>query len=163
MQEDDKLYYFPVPEITLKDLLDWQDPDERSQCHLVRLNAKNDLKSTTHGNIKMYQKCFGNTVIINDKEIALFRIGKEVFAIQAKCPHLGGPLHLADIEELSTGKMAVKCPWHKWTFDIASGICVTPKDRNLIAKTFPVRVDNLGQIRVGFDSFGPSAFAEMDF
>ncbi|BFZ04044.1 hypothetical protein BsWGS_07083 [Bradybaena similaris] len=148
--------YFPVPGITLQDLLDWQNSEERIHCHMARLSERNE-------DFHMYRKCFGNTVIVNDEEIALFRIGDEVFAVQAKCPHLGGPLHLADIEELVPGQIGIKCPWHKWTFDIKSGICISPKDRDILAKTFPVRVDNQGKISVGFDSFGPSAFAEMDF
>lgn len=74
------------------DLLDWQNSDERIHCHMARLNEKNDSKVMTdikNEDSHMYRKCFGHTVTVNDEEIALFRIGDEVFAIQAKCPHLG--------------------------------------------------------------------------
>lgn len=78
------------------------------------------------------------------------------------CLPPGGPLHLADMEELVPGQVCVKCPWHKWAFDIDNGQCVTPRDRDVVAKIYPVRVEPGGQILIGFDSFGPSAF-HMDF
>ena len=36
--------------------------------------------------------------------------GKGCHTISAKCPHRGGPLHLAEVEE---GTHFLKCPWHK--------------------------------------------------
>ena len=75
----------------------------------------------------------------------------------------GGPLHLADIEELVIGTLSLRCPWHKWTFNLDTGHSISPKGRNLIAKTYPVKVSPAGEIRIGFDSFGPSAFEQLDF
>ncbi|GFS03839.1 Rieske domain-containing protein [Elysia marginata] len=70
----------------------------------------------------------------------------------------GGPLYLADLEELVPGQVCLKCPWHKWTFSIDSGCSIKPAGRGLVAKTYPVKVNREGQIYIGFDSFGPSAF-----
>ena len=70
----------------------------------------------------------------------------------------GGPLYLADMEELVPGQVCLKCPWHKWTFSIDDGRSIKPVGRGLVAKTYPVRVNPDGQILIGFDSFGPSAF-----
>ncbi|ODM98067.1 Rieske domain-containing protein [Orchesella cincta] len=39
-------------------------------------------------------------VTVNDKDIALVSHDNVVYAIQEKCPHIGGPLHLGDIEDV---------------------------------------------------------------
>lgn len=159
------LFYLPVPEVKVQDLLDWRDPNQRQHRHLVQRQPRNELKVTFDSliNSHHHKKCFGQSVKINDETIALFRVGEEVHATQAKCPHMGGPLHLADIEELVVGSLTLRCPWHKWTFDLDTGRCITPKGREISARTYPVKVNPSGEIRIGFDSFGPSAFAEQDF
>lgn len=51
-----------------------------------------------------------------DKPRALFNMGGEVFAINAICPHRGGPL--------ANGRLdghVLACPWHDWTFDVRTG------------------------------------------
>ena len=51
-----------------------------------------------------------------DKPMALFNVGGEAFAINAVCPHRGGPL--------ANGRLdghIVACPWHGWTFDVRTG------------------------------------------
>ncbi|GFO43734.1 hypothetical protein PoB_007023900 [Plakobranchus ocellatus] len=153
--DSDKLY-LPVPDLKLTDLLDWQKEDERQHRHLVRRSV-NEL-SVSLDSHHPHKKCFGNSITINDETIALFRIGQEVYATQAKCPHAGGPLYLADLEELVPGQVCLKCPWHKWTFSIDDGCSIKPEGRGLVAKTYPVRVTADGHILIGFDSFGPSAF-----
>ncbi len=52
------------------------------------------------------------------KEIALFCIDEEVYAIDNHCPHLGGPLAQGELEEDT-----VTCPWHGWRFNIKTGAC----------------------------------------
>ena len=80
------------------DLLDWQDPAQRKQRHLVhRLTdpkAELDVSAESLGvsvenlaDSAANKKCFGQSVNINDETIALFRIGNEAHATQAKCPH----------------------------------------------------------------------------
>ncbi|XP_059170897.1 cholesterol 7-desaturase nvd-like [Physella acuta] len=157
---DDKLY-MPVPEIRLSDLLDWKNVNDRNHRRKVQVEKNNDFKSQPN-NTRMHNKCFGNQIQLNDENIALFRIGQKVYATQATCPHAGGPLHLADIEELLTGEICLKCPWHKWQFSIHDGRTIYPLGHLIKAKTFPVKVDKDGKLFVGFDSFGPSAFS-MDF
>lgn len=150
--------FLPVPDLKLKDLLNWQNDDERQHRHLIHRNA-NELSVTLDSHHEHpHKKCFGNPVTINDETVALFRIGNDVYATQAKCPHAGGPLYLADLEELVPGQVCLKCPWHKWTFSIDNGCSIKPAGRNLVAKTYPVKVNSDGQIYIGFDSFGRSAF-----
>ncbi|XP_005099496.1 Rieske domain-containing protein [Aplysia californica] len=167
MEAEDNKLYLPVPGVKLQDLLDWQDPDQRNHRHLVHVsNPNHELKvsfdSMNSAESHVHRKCFGQAVDLNDDTIALFRIGKEVYATQAKCPHAGGPLHLADIEELVLGQVSLRCPWHKWTFNIDNGCSISPPGRNVVARTYPVKVGSGGELRIGFESFGPSAF-EMDF
>lgn len=52
-------------------------------------------------------------------EIALFRIGQQVFALDDYCPHMGDSLSAG---ELSSG--AVICPRHYWAFRLADGQCL---------------------------------------
>lgn len=51
-----------------------------------------------------------------DKPMALFNVDGEIFAINAVCPHRGGPLAAGTL----TGSV-VRCPWHGWTFDVKTG------------------------------------------
>jgi nitrite reductase/ring-hydroxylating ferredoxin subunit len=52
----------------------------------------------------------------NGRQLALFRTGGRVFAVDNACPHSGGPL-----AEGSLCDGVVACPWHGWTFDVKSG------------------------------------------
>jgi len=47
---------------------------------------------------------------------ALFLVAGEVRALQGFCPHMDGPLFEGTLHE---GRLT--CPWHGWTFDLASG------------------------------------------
>ncbi|MCH7504169.1 Rieske 2Fe-2S domain-containing protein [PVC group bacterium] len=51
-----------------------------------------------------------------DREIAIFRYQGQFHAINAVCPHNGGPLY-----EGAVDNWIVTCPWHEWQFDIRSG------------------------------------------
>jgi nitrite reductase (NADH) small subunit len=55
-------------------------------------------------------------VTIAGREIALFRVGAQVFAIDNVCPHRGGPLGAGDL-----AGHVVYCPLHAWAFDVRSG------------------------------------------
>ncbi len=58
----------------------------------------------------------GKLVRVEDKALALFRVGDEYFAISSSCIHRGGPLHEGDLEGYE-----VTCPWHGWKYDIRTG------------------------------------------
>lgn len=57
--------------------------------------------------------------IPDGREIALFNIEGEIYALDNECPHMGGPLGEGEIEECK-----VTCPWHAWQFDIKTGTCL---------------------------------------
>lgn len=55
-------------------------------------------------------------------EIALFRsVDDQVFALNNKCPHKGGPLSQGIVH----GKR-VTCPLHSWVIDLDTGDAVAP-------------------------------------
>jgi nitrite reductase/ring-hydroxylating ferredoxin subunit len=60
----------------------------------------------------------GLAVTIGGREIALFRVGTKVHAIDNSCLHEGGSLADGELQ----GKV-VACPWHGWRFDVSTGVC----------------------------------------
>ena len=60
-------------------------------------------------------------VVVDDEKILLVRDGDTVRAYSADCPHAGGPL-----EEGALCRGRIVCPWHKGTFDAATGKVLEP-------------------------------------
>ncbi|PRY08646.1 FAD-dependent oxidoreductase [Paraburkholderia sp. BL25I1N1] len=60
-------------------------------------------------------------IVVNDEKILLVRDGDTVHAYSADCPHAGGPL-----EEGALCHGRIICPWHKGTFDVATGNVLEP-------------------------------------
>jgi NAD(P)H-dependent nitrite reductase small subunit len=60
----------------------------------------------------------GKCVEVKGKEIALFRTGDKICAINHTCPHQGGPLAEGGLDGTT-----VTCPWHGWSFDVTTGEC----------------------------------------
>ena len=57
-------------------------------------------------------------------QIALFRTAEnEVFALENRCPHKGGPLS----EGIVHGRL-VTCPLHNWNIGLADGQAVAPDE-----------------------------------
>jgi len=50
------------------------------------------------------------------REIALFNVDGRFYAIENACPHQGGPM-----AEGWVADGCVTCPWHAWTFELATG------------------------------------------
>ena len=72
---------------------------------------------------------------VGGHRVALVRVGDEVHALADRCPHRGAPLcsggrtvhgiRLGDDGPVRGDERAlIRCPWHKWDFDIASGRCL---------------------------------------
>ncbi len=53
-------------------------------------------------------------------QIALFRTGESVSAIDNVCPHAG-----ASLAGGYTDANIVACPWHAWEFDCQTGKCLS--------------------------------------
>jgi nitrite reductase (NADH) small subunit len=65
-----------------------------------------------------------------------------VFAVQAACPHRGGPL-----ADGLLGGSALICPLHSWKFDASTGEALFGECG---IKTYAARVDDSGQIVLNF-------------
>lgn len=84
----------------------------------------------------------GRSVQVGERRIAIFRARTgEVFALQAECPHLGGPL-----EDGITGSGRVTCPLHGFVFELATGQPVGNGCHAL--RTYPVHVTDAGEVMV---------------
>jgi ferredoxin-thioredoxin reductase catalytic chain len=71
-------------------------------------------------------------VKIGKRDIAVIRVGDEVFALSNLCRHAFGPLS----EGFSDGYLLM-CPWHGWRYDVRDGTTDHP---NADVSTFPVTV-----------------------
>jgi 3-phenylpropionate/trans-cinnamate dioxygenase ferredoxin subunit len=71
-------------------------------------------------------------VKIAGRELGIFFVNGEYFALANRCPHEGAPLalgrlcHLVESDEPGQFKISrqgeiLRCPWHGWEFDIRTG------------------------------------------
>ena len=113
-------------------------------------------------------------VEVRGRGIAVFNVDGKLFAISDRCPHMGGSLckgrliGLVEASEpgqyqYSRPQEILRCPWHGWEFDLATGRSRFDPDRwkvrahnarvvggadlaeaevELVAETFPVRVED---------------------
>ena len=75
----------------------------------------------------------GNKVVaVRGREIAVFNVGGEFFAILNRCPHEGASLArgacVGLIQSDEPGRFSysragefVRCPWHGWEYDLRTG------------------------------------------
>uniref|UniRef100_A0A8C5LYN6 Rieske domain-containing protein n=1 Tax=Leptobrachium leishanense TaxID=445787 RepID=A0A8C5LYN6_9ANUR len=57
---------------------------------------------------------------VNDREVVIFYHDGKYNALDLRCYHAGGPLHLGEIEDIG-GQTCVICPWHKYKIALATG------------------------------------------
>lgn len=70
---------------------------------------------------------------VKGKNIALFRVKDQYFAISNNCLHRGGPLGEGEVRNYE-----VTCPWHGWKYNLLDGsFSLIP---TLRVTTFPVKV-----------------------
>jgi len=72
-----------------------------------------------------------HAVQAGDRSVALVRLDDGWFAVDGRCPHQGGPLTEAHLED-----SCVRCPWHGYDFDVRSGQGVGNREK---VETFTVR------------------------
>lgn len=87
--------------------------------------------------------------------IGIFNVRGRFYALRNICPHKRGPLCTGEVAgrgsatappSVTGGFVAyerageiIRCPWHAWQFDIASGQCLV--DPAVRVKTYPIIVD----------------------
>jgi nitrite reductase/ring-hydroxylating ferredoxin subunit len=71
-------------------------------------------------------------IVVNGREIGVFNVNGEYFAVLNRCPHQGGPLCSGrqtgflvaptpgDYQFTRPGEV-IRCPWHGWEFDLRTG------------------------------------------
>ncbi len=81
----------------------------------------------------------GRNFQVGEERIAVFhtRTGA-VYAVQAECPHRGGPL-----ADGLLGGTTLLCPLHSWKFDLTTG---QPLQDTCGLKTYPVHLSAEGQV-----------------
>ena len=83
--------------------------------------------------------------------VMVFNVGGSFYALRNRCPHSGGPLGRGVIRphvisngvghfEFEREAEILKCPFHNWEFDIATGCALY--DPSMRAKTYPVTVED---------------------
>ncbi len=83
----------------------------------------------------------GRVFEVSGQRLAVFRThADQVFAMQERCPHLGGPL----ADGLIDGNTVI-CPLHDRTYDLRNGDGVNTECR---VQTYPASVDGAGVIVV---------------
>ncbi|QOZ08034.1 Rieske 2Fe-2S domain-containing protein [Bradyrhizobium sp. CCBAU 51765] len=110
-------------------------------------------------------------VTIGNREIGIFNVAGEYFAVGNRCPHNGASLckgrivGLVEAREPGSYQFSrrgelVRCPWHGWEFDLRTGKSRCEPDRTRVrsyeakvepgavltddtlrAETFPVSID----------------------
>ena len=88
-------------------------------------------------------------VELDGHRIGLYRVGDDFFALADRCPHRGAPLCAGSVATavevrdgeivLGTPNATVRCPWHKWEFDIPTGRALL--DERLRVRRYDVQVD----------------------
>jgi nitrite reductase [NAD(P)H] small subunit len=78
----------------------------------------------------------GRSVLIGDREIAIFNLGDRILATDNQCPHEGGPL----CDGIVTGSSVV-CPLHTWKVSLVSGRVERPGGSERCVRTYPARVE----------------------
>jgi nitrite reductase (NADH) small subunit len=88
-------------------------------------------------------------VEVDGHRIGLYRVSDALYALADRCPHRGARLcagMVATPVELEGGTVRagsrasiVRCPWHKWEFEIATGRSLV--DPRLRVRRYAVRVE----------------------
>jgi nitrite reductase (NADH) small subunit len=108
-------------------------------------------------------------VEVGRHRIGVFSVRHEWHALADRCPHRGAPLCSAgvvatpieahgDVVLLGDPKSVIRCPWHKWDFEISSGRCLV--DERLRVRRYPVRVEG-DHIVISLDRTATAAEADV--
>jgi nitrite reductase (NADH) small subunit len=100
-------------------------------------------------------------VRVGQRDVVVFNVDGEFFAVLNQCPHQGGPVCEGGLfpdlkaEVLPFGRIRewvdadgyiLCCPWHGWEYDIRTGRCLW--NSRYRVRTYPVHVTDDGQVAV---------------
>ncbi len=87
-------------------------------------------------------------VTIEDRHILLLRADGQIRALDSRCPHMGYPLSQGTIRD-----GVLRCHWHHWRFDLASGGCFTEGGDDVAVFPVEVRADAIWVSPVPLDGY----------
>lgn len=89
-------------------------------------------------------------VEVANRAIAIFNVDGKLFAVKDVCPHQGAPLSAGLVVRGLAAKLPgqyelceeihVKCPWHGWEYDLATGKSWYDPDRDRV-RAYDVSVE----------------------
>lgn len=84
----------------------------------------------------------GSCVLVDNHQIAIFNYSKrgEWYATDNRCPHRHEMILARGMIGDMKGEPKVACPFHKKTFSLKTGECLTGEEYCI--KTYPVKVEN---------------------
>ncbi len=88
------------------------------------------------GRLDEFQEGKGRAFKAGARTVAVFRSNGKVYAIANRCIHKGASLCDGSLAEAGT---VVRCPWHNWSFDLATGEQIFDRSERL--RTFEVKLD----------------------
>jgi nitrite reductase/ring-hydroxylating ferredoxin subunit len=98
-------------------------------------------------------------VKVGGREIGVFNVGGEYFAVSNRCPHEGASLckgrivGLVESSEPGSYQFSrrgelLRCPWHGWEFDLRTGKSWCEPDRTRL-RSFELKVESGGALVEG--------------
>jgi 3-phenylpropionate/trans-cinnamate dioxygenase ferredoxin subunit len=98
-------------------------------------------------------------VKVGGREIGIFNVGGEYFAVSNRCPHEGASLckgrivGLVESSEPGSYQFSrrgelLRCPWHGWEFDLRTGKSWCEPDRTKL-RSFDLKVESGGALVEG--------------
>lgn len=92
----------------------------------------------------------GVAALIDGEQVALFRVGGEVFAVQQRDPYSGAQVMSRGIVGTRGDRVTVASPMFKQVFDLTTGECLETLGKPALAlAVWPVTVDVDGSVHVG--------------
>ena len=90
-------------------------------------------------------------VTVGRREIAVFAVGDDLFAVFNRCPHhqaplsrgfIGGTAVAAEVGEMryDLSRPVLRCPWHRYEYSLETGRCIADGERLRVA-TYEVRYE----------------------
>lgn len=86
--------------------------------------------------VELEQRPF-KVITVEDRHILLLRADGHIRALDSRCPHMGYPLSQGTIKD-----GVLRCHWHHWRFDLASGGCFTEGGDDVAV--FPIEIRDGG-------------------
>jgi len=84
--------------------------------------------------LKEFPQRSAKSIEVQGRSICLFHVDGQVYALDERCYHAGGPLHFGDIEDVG-GKLCIRCPWHSYKIVLATGESLyQAMDKSIVSK-----------------------------